>query len=199
MNADSMNTKLSAKIDLGDTALGVASPDFGYLFGCQFGSAPTPEILSVGDGLQMVRVHATSIPAQVVEIQSIRDRISSELPFIKNPMGGFVAMVLGVYSAVPLDQRSLPIPTSGLFVHNIFEGRGAAMVANHVADKLASNITTFRALGKGRRAAAAAQAEATWIERNSVTIGLHSGRLLNRLIGVSRPWRLQPSRGIYVA
>src|SRR5262249_40016005 len=73
--------------------------------------APPPMILQRCDRLEVVRIHAALVPAQVVDRKPIRNRFNRDLPSDPMNESGPMSSAGSNLSVAPRVERSLPVPT----------------------------------------------------------------------------------------
>jgi hypothetical protein len=223
MDTRTGNAKFSAKTVEGTTPFGIAATDFGCHRVRQLRANATSQVLGVSDDLNVIGIHAASIATQMVQNKSIGDR--SELSFVLDSVG-LLGSPTGVLDhTVALRGAALPIPASRLFVHEIFDGRETAMVADNKLLELTLDDTFagLSTIGTRDRSSAATHAQPGWVwwgqvdgyagaathgiratERPAaintgfVTVGAHSRDLQVRSFGVT-PTDVRASRGYFVA
>ena len=100
-------------------------------------SSPSTNVLRMGNLFEMIRVHARSVPTQVVKVKSFLGR--TVLALIENAMRVPLSPI-GANHPVPVRvSGSTPLPASGRVVHNVLDRATSVLMPGNESDVLARN------------------------------------------------------------
>lgn len=134
------NAELTSQRTMGFAASLVAGADVINVRLCQFGVIPSALVLALRDRLKVSGVDAAVVPAKVVELQPFRDGADQSL--VDHTMRQGIPVLFSDRAPVPeLIQSELPVPAPRRFVHDVIDGRKAAVVAGQEFDVLAFHRT----------------------------------------------------------